>query len=91
MANWAIGQLIYSSHLEEEKRMCLAIPGKVKKILCDHTAEIEIGGIIKNASLDLIPQVAVGDYVLLHAGFAIQVIDQKKALEIFRAWEGKVD
>ncbi|MBU4349041.1 HypC/HybG/HupF family hydrogenase formation chaperone [bacterium] len=71
--------------------MCLAIPGKVKKIFDDRTAEIEIGGIVKNASLDLIPQVAVGDYVLLHAGFAIEVIDQEKALEIFRAWEGKVD
>ena len=71
--------------------MCLAIPGKVKKIFDDHTAKIEIGGIIKNASLDLIPQVAVGDYVLLHAGFAIEVIDQEKAIEIFRAWEGKVD
>jgi len=55
--------------------MCLAIPGKVRKIFDDHTAEIEI----------------VGDYVLLHAGFAIEVIDQEKALEIFRAWEGKVD
>jgi len=71
--------------------MCLAIPGKVKKIIDDHTAEIEIGGIVKNASLDLIPQVVVGDYVLLHAGFAIEVIDQEKALEIFRAWEGKLD
>jgi len=71
--------------------MCLAIPGKVKKIFNDHTAEIEIGGIIKKANLDLISQVKIGDYVLLHAGFAIEVIDQKKALEIFRAWEGKVD
>ena len=71
--------------------MCLVIPGKVKKIFNDNTAEIEIGGIIKSASLDLIPQVVVGDYVLLHAGFAIEVIDQEKALEIFRAWEGKVD
>ena len=71
--------------------MCLAIPGKVKKILDDHTAKIEIGGIVKNASLDLIPQVVVGDYVLLHAGFAIEVINQEKALEIFRAWEGKLD
>lgn len=88
MGNWAIGQLIYSSHLEEERKMCLAIPGKVKKIFDNNTAEIEIGGIIKNASLDLIPQIVVGDYVLLHAGFAIQVIDQKEALEIFRAWEG---
>ncbi len=71
--------------------MCLAIPGKVRKIFDDRTAEIEIGGIVKNASLDLISQVAVGDYVLLHAGFAIEVIDQGKALEIFRAWEGKLD
>ena len=71
--------------------MCLAIPGKVKKIFDDNTAEIEIGGIIKRASLELIPQVSVGDYVLLHAGFAIEVIDQKEALEIFRAWEGKVN
>ncbi|OQY38249.1 hydrogenase assembly protein HypC [Candidatus Atribacteria bacterium 4572_76] len=71
--------------------MCLAIPGKVRKIFDDRTAEIEIGGIVKNASLELIPQVSVGDYVLLHAGFAIEVIDRGKALEIFRAWEGKVD
>ena len=71
--------------------MCLAIPGKIKKIFNDNTAEIEIGGITKNASLDLIEKAKEGDYVLLHAGFAIEVIDQKKALEIFRAWEGIVD
>jgi len=71
--------------------MCLAIPGKVKKIFDDNTAEIEIGGIIKRASLDLIDQAKEGDYVLLHAGFAIEVIDQKEALEIFRAWEGIID
>lgn len=71
--------------------MCLAIPGKVKKIFNDNTAEIEIGGIIKRVSLYLIPQVVVGDYVLLHAGFAIEVIDQEKALEIFKAWEGNID
>jgi hydrogenase expression/formation protein HypC len=71
--------------------MCLAIPGKIIKKFDDNTAEIEIGGIVKNANLDLIPQVVVGDYVLLHAGFAIEVIDQEKALEIFRAWEGKLD
>lgn len=71
--------------------MCLAIPGKIKKIFDDNTAEIEIGGIIKRASLDLIDQAKEGDYVLLHAGFAIEVIDQKEALEIFRAWEGIID
>ncbi len=96
MVNWQIGQLVNWSinllaRIYRRGKMCLAIPGKVKKIFNDRTAEIEIGGIVKNASLDLIPQVVVGDYVLLHAGFAIQVIDQKKALEIFRAWEGKID
>ncbi len=71
--------------------MCLAIPGKIKRIFDDNTAEIQIGGIIKKANLDLIPKIKVGDYVLLHAGFAIEVIDQKEALEIFRAWEGIID
>ncbi len=71
--------------------MCLAIPGKIKKIFDNNTAEIEIGWFVKNASFDLIPQVAVGDYVLLHAGFAIEVIDQEEALKIFRAWEGIID
>jgi len=71
--------------------MCLAIPGKIRKIFDNNTAEIEIGGITKNVSLDLIEKVKEGDFVLLHAGFAIEVIDQKKALEIFRAWEGIID
>jgi len=69
--------------------MCLAIPGRVKEIYPDHTADLEIGGVIKKASLELVPQASVGDYVLLHAGFALEVINQKKAEEIFQAWEGK--
>jgi len=71
--------------------MCLAIPGKVKKIFKDNTAEIEIGGILKSISLDLIPSVKLGDYVLIHAGFAIEIINEKQAESIFHAWEGKID
>jgi hydrogenase expression/formation protein HypC len=71
--------------------MCLAIPGKVKKIFKDNSAEIEIGGIVKSISLDLIPKVKLGDYVLIHAGFAIEIIDEKQAEDIFRAWEGRID
>ena len=71
--------------------MCLAIPGKVKKIFKDNSAEIEIGGIVKPISLDLIPKVKLGDYVLIHAGFAIEIIDEKQAEDIFRAWEGRID
>jgi len=71
--------------------MCLAIPGKVKKIFKDNTARIEIGGITKIISLDLIPKVKLGEYVLLHAGFAIEIINKKQAEEIYHAWEGKID
>ena len=71
--------------------MCLAIPGKVKKIFKDNSAEIEIGGIVKSISLDLIPKVKLGDYVLVHAGFAIEIIDEKQAEDIFHAWEGRID
>jgi hydrogenase expression/formation protein HypC len=41
--------------------------------------------------LDLIPKVKLEDYVLLHAGFAIEIINRKQAEEIFHAWEGKLD
>jgi hydrogenase expression/formation protein HypC len=60
--------------------MCLAIPAKITRI--DGTdAEVEIGGIGRRASLMLTPEAQVGDYVLLHAGYAINVVDQKEAEE----------
>ena len=60
--------------------MCLAIPVRIKSI--DGTeAEVEIGGIIRKTSLMLTPEAKVGDYVLLHAGFAIKILDQKEAEE----------
>jgi len=60
--------------------MCLAIPAKITKI--DGTdAEVEIGGIGRKASLMLTPEAQVGDYVLLHAGYAINIVDQKEAKE----------
>lgn len=66
--------------------MCLAIPAKITKIK-DMVAEVELGGNIKEINITLTPEAKVGDYVLLHAGFAIQVIDEKVAQEIFEAWE----
>jgi hydrogenase expression/formation protein HypC len=60
--------------------MCLAIPARIVKI--DSTdAEVEIGGISRKASLMLTPEAVIGDYVLLHAGYAINIIDQKEAEE----------
>ena len=63
--------------------MCLAIPALVKSI-SDREAEVEIGGVSCRISIWLTPEVRVGDYVLLHTGFAINVIDQEEAEETLR-------
>jgi len=63
--------------------MCLAIPAQVKSIH-DHEAEVEIGGTSYRASIWLTPEARVGDYVLLHTGYAISVIDQEEAEETLR-------
>lgn len=60
--------------------MCLAIPALIKSIDGDE-AEVEIGGVSRKASLMLTPEARVGDYVLLHTGYAINVIDQAEAEE----------
>ena len=60
--------------------MCLAIPALVKSI-DGYQAEIDIGGITRQISIQLTPEVKVGDYVLLHTGYAINVIDQVEAEE----------
>lgn len=61
--------------------MCLAIPGKVTEISEDRIANVDILGAQRSASLDLVPQAQVGDYVLVHAGFAIEVVDPQFAEE----------
>jgi len=60
--------------------MCLAIPGKVKSIE-GTTGIVELGGVSRKTSLQLVPDASVGSYVLVHAGFAIQVIDEEEAKE----------
>ena len=57
--------------------MCLAFPGKVIEIK-DSLATIEHSGIKRSASLMLLPDAKVGDYVLVHAGFAMQVVDEEE-------------
>jgi hydrogenase expression/formation protein HypC len=65
---------------------CLAIPGKIVSIN-DNMAQVNVGGIIRTASLQLIDDTKVGDYVLLHAGFAIQLLDEDEAMETLKLWE----
>ena len=60
--------------------MCLAVPVKVLRIE-GLTAVVELGGLARQASIMLVPDVQVDDYVLLHAGFAIQKLDEKEAEE----------
>lgn len=61
--------------------MCLAIPGQIVEMKADNLATVSILGVTREASLDLTPQAQVGDYVLVHAGFAIEVVDAQYAQE----------
>ena len=63
--------------------MCLAIPARIKSIK-NHEAEVEIGGVSYKASIWLTPEAKVGDYVLLHTGYAISVIEEEEAKETLR-------
>lgn len=66
--------------------MCLAIPAKVNKIN-GNTAEVESFGVTKKVDISLTPEVKVGDYVIVHAGFAIQLMDKKDALITQGYWK----
>jgi hydrogenase expression/formation protein HypC len=63
--------------------MCLAVPVRVLKI-DSQKALVELGGLARQASIMLVPDTQVGDYVLLHAGFAIQKLDEREAEETIR-------
>jgi len=68
--------------------MCLAVPGKVLEIIGDdpllRSARVSFSGVIKNVSLACTPEAAVGDYVLVHVGLAISVVDQQEAELTYR-------
>ncbi len=66
--------------------MCLAIPALITKIE-EKEADVEIGGISRRISLWLTPEAKVGDYVLLHTGYAISVLDQAEAAETLRLFK----
>ena len=66
--------------------MCLAVPVRVKSIQ-GQEAEVEIAGVSRRISIGLTPEVKVGDYVLLHTGYAINVIDEKEAKETLKLLE----
>lgn len=59
--------------------MCLAIPGKIESINDENIADINFDGVFRSASLDMLPNAKIGDYVLVHAGFAIEIVDEEEA------------
>lgn len=66
--------------------MCLAVPGKIMSIEGEdfaRTARVSFGGIVKEVSLAYVPEAAVGDYAIVHVGFAISLLDEQEALRTF--------
>lgn len=61
--------------------MCLAIPAQIVRMKEDNIVEVSVLGVARDASIDLTPDAKVGDYVLIHAGFAIEVVDPDYAQE----------
>ena len=73
--------------------MCLAVPGKIIDIQ-DLLATVDINGVTRKISLMLLPETEIGQFVLVHAGFAIQAIDEeevRKTLELFKELEQYAD
>jgi hydrogenase expression/formation protein HypC len=68
--------------------MCLAVPGKVLSIRQDDSAitfgKVSFGGILKEVCLAYVPDVQVGEYVIVHVGFAISRLDEEQAQEVFK-------
>ena len=67
--------------------MCLAVPGKILSITGDEPmtrmGRVSFGGIIKAVNLAYVPEAGVGDYVIVHVGFAISTLDQQEADRVF--------
>jgi hydrogenase expression/formation protein HypC len=70
--------------------MCLAIPGKI--VSCEEQngiriGRVEFGGVIRETCLDFVPEASVGDYVLVHVGFAISRVDREEAERTYQVLE----
>lgn len=65
--------------------MCLAVPGKILSVE-GKDADVDFGGVTRKVNVSLV-KAGVGEYVIIHAGFAIQVVDQEEAEETIKIWE----
>ncbi len=70
--------------------MCLGVPGKITEIYTSGTlkmAKVDFGGVVKDVCLAYLPEIEVGDYTIVHVGFAIQKLDEASALETLALFE----
>ena len=66
--------------------MCLAVPGRILSMQGEdlaRTARVSFGGIVKEVNLAYVPEAKVGDYAIVHVGFAISLVDEQEALRTF--------
>jgi len=69
------------------KEMCLAVPGKIVSIEGDdpimRDGKVNFGGIVKRVNLSLVPEAKIGDYVVVHVGLALSIVDEEEAKQVF--------
>jgi hydrogenase expression/formation protein HypC len=67
--------------------MCLAVPGQVLTVAGDdpllRTGKVSFGGVVKDVSFAYVPDVQPGQYVIVHVGFALQIVDEEEAKQVF--------
>lgn len=71
--------------------MCLGIPGKVTETYHEHDVlmgKVDFGGVSKRVCLEHVPEVGIGEYVLVHVGFALSTIDEAEAGRVFEFLDG---
>ena len=64
--------------------MCLAIPGKVTELYETNgmkMAKVDFGGVVKEACMEYLPEVKLGDYTIVHVGFGLSILDEQEAME----------
>lgn len=69
--------------------MCLAVPGKVVEIMNENgmlMGKVDFAGSISKACLEYVPEIQIGQYTVIHAGFAISAIDEEEAMKSFELW-----
>ncbi len=76
--------------------MCLAIPGKLVEISAQldevfRIGKVSFGGIKKDVNLAMVPDAKIGDYVLVHVGAAISIVDEEEAQKTYEVWEELVE